>query len=59
MSFQPKPRIKEPSTWAGIGLTIIGGIFGARHPELADPSFWASVATAFSGLAAIFLRERK
>jgi len=55
----PRSRVKEPSTWAGIGLTVLGTIFGARHPELADPTFWGSVATAVTGIMAIFLREKK
>lgn len=46
-------RIKEPSTWAGIGL-----IAQSVATLLADPSnvqAWASLAT---GVAAVMIRER-
>lgn len=60
MSLQPKKqsRIGEPSTWAGFGQVIIGGIFGLQHPELADPSFWGAAAVVGTGLLSIFRRER-
>jgi hypothetical protein len=47
-------RLKEPSTWAGVGL--LGTLFGVR--ELA--AFGApEIAVALAGLAAIFAPEGK
>lgn len=56
---QPLVDVREPSTWAGIGVSILGAIFGARAPELASPDFGLAVVTVISGLLSIFRHERK
>ena len=49
-------RLKEPSTWAGLGVIL--GLFGIH---LAPEKLTAiiGVATAVAALLAIFLPERK
>lgn len=47
-------RIKEPSTWAGLGL-IFQGIGQLVASKGADMSGWASV---WGGVAAVFIREK-
>lgn len=45
-------RLREPSTWAGIGLVISSA---AQAWATKDP---AAVGAVFAGLAGILLRER-
>lgn len=45
-------RLREPSTWAGIGLVITSA---DQAWATKDP---AAVGTLFAGLAGILLRER-
>lgn len=61
MSEQKQPRIdvREPSTWSGIGVAILGGLFGLRYPEIASPEFGAAVLTVIAGVVSIFRHERK
>ena len=56
---QPLVDTREPSTWAGIGVAIMGAIFGSRVPELASPDFAAAVLVVLSGVVSIFRHERK
>lgn len=49
-----KDRIKEPSTWAGIGL-LIQGLFQLYASKGGDNSAWATVG---AGFGAIFLAEK-
>lgn len=49
-----KDRLKEPSTYAGIGL-IIQGVVNIWIKKGGDSSDWATVG---AGFAAIFLPEK-
>jgi len=49
-----KDRIKEPSTWAGIGL-LFQGIFSLWMTKGGDSSAWVNVG---AGVSAIFLPEK-
>lgn len=50
-----KDRIKEPSTWAGIGL-IIQGAFQLFITKGGDASAWGTIG---AGIGAIFLPEKQ
>lgn len=47
-------RIKEPSTWAGIGL-VVQGLFLLFATKGGDANAWATIGAGFS---AIFLAEK-
>jgi len=50
-----RERIKEPSTWAGIGL-LVQGVVQIVISKGVDSSAWA---TAAAGFGAVFLPEGK
>lgn len=49
-----KTRLKEPSTWAGIGL-VIQGVFQLITSKGGDASAWGTIG---AGFGAIFLPEK-
>jgi|GEM_PF-4098073 hypothetical protein len=53
--MKPKERLKEPSTWAGIGLVIQGAV-QAYATGGADMAAWATIA---AGMAAIIKPEAR
>ncbi len=52
--MKPKDRLKEPSTWAGIGLAI-QGLMQAFATGGIDPEAWATIG---AGVVAIMAPER-
>lgn len=52
-------RAQELSTYAGLAAVVLGGLFGAQHPTLNDPGFYAAATAVLSGLVNIFTKERK
>lgn len=52
--FNFKDRLKEPSSWAGIGL-IIQGLFQLYDSKGGDASAFGTIG---AGVAAIFLPEK-
>jgi hypothetical protein len=55
----PKSRVTEPSTWSGLAAVILGALFAKDHPELVAPEFIGGVIAVITGLAGIFMREKR
>ncbi len=62
MSFQPfktvKERANEPSTWAGLGTSILGLSMGHEYIDQMPPEFWEALLVVLLGIVGVLKREK-